>query len=207
MSNLITTSFRDQDHAIEALNDLKRRRHNCISDLDQSVIVDLQSGDRARLLFNANQLTADGMTFVELFRSLLSAAFALPLTAFDMRPFDEGSQVVASGQSDFQHDRSLPDTRWWEEHFGESFLREVGFVVKARGAAILMLLHDRETFWIRRDLIAYGNPMLLTILDVEQNRKIGEILQKRSIGGQHSRPSISRDHSSLGLGSHSFENT
>lgn len=108
MSNLITTSFRDQNHAIEALSDLKRRRRDCISDLDQAVIVSLENGGRASLRFDANQLTADGTTFTELSRSLLSAAFALPLTAFSMQPFDVVSQIAGTDNPIFSRTEIFP---------------------------------------------------------------------------------------------------
>jgi uncharacterized membrane protein len=190
MSNLIITSFRDQSHAVEVLIDLKRRRRDCISDLDRSLIITLVEG-RASLEANANQFNGDYIPFAELARSLLSAALALPLTAFTLDTFDDALTLVPGEQSNFQHTRHLPDIPWWEEHFGESFLREVGGVVRAKGTAVLMLLHDQETFWIRRDLIKVGNTMLHTILNAEQNQLIGEILRSGSTRDQKTRPAIS----------------
>ena len=73
------------------------------------------------------------------------------------------------------------DADWWKDEFGisETFVRDMGHMIKTGDSAIFMLLRSAGPEYVAQQLAPHGGKVLWATLTSEQKAKLQSILDKR----------------------------
>lgn len=187
MSDLVAFVFRDQFRAPEVLNELRRRDWTWVQDLDEAVAVTVNEHGKTRVQLSVDPSTRDGASWARLWGSLLSTTLFLPLTEVMVKAADG---LTFSPRQPLDHrrppDESVVESQWWCDSLEAStnFKRDVAALMAGNASAIFMLLRERNTPAVLRQLSNYGDTIVHTSLSNEQDQKLVKLLGN----GRNSRP-------------------
>ena len=186
MSDLVAFVFKDQFRAPEVLNELRRRDWNWVKDLDEAVAVTVNEDGKTRVQLSVDPSTRDGTSWARLWGSLLSSTLFMPLTEAMVKAAD-GLTFLPRQPWDQRRppDETKVESQWWSDSLeaANNFKRDVAALMAGNASAIFMLLRERNTAAVLRQLSNYGDTIVHTSLSNEQDEKLLKLLGN----GNHSR--------------------
>jgi uncharacterized membrane protein len=179
VSELVVFVFRDQYRAPEVLNELRRREWPWIRDLDDAVAITLNGKGKARVHMSVDLSTCEAVNWARLWGSLLSTTLFLPLTDMMVEAV-KGISVSAGMRAALPTECSseFPEKKWWRDtlHLSENFTRDVAALIAPGGSAIFMLLRAATVPVALEQLRNYGDTIIHTSLNTDQDDKMFAML-------------------------------
>jgi uncharacterized membrane protein len=181
VSELIAFVFRDQFRAPEVLNELRRREFVWVGDLDEAVAVTMNENGKARVHLTVEPSNYRGANWARFWGSFLSVMLFQPMTeviveAASRLAFRPNGNIGTANEYVIWSDES----EWWRKSLASSgngnFKRDVGALMAPNGSAIFMLFRTQNAAAALKQLSNYGDTLVHTTLNSEQDEKLVEML-------------------------------
>jgi len=178
---VIAVVVRDQVRAGEVLKELRRGEVVWVGDLDEGVAVTMNENGKARVHLTVEPSNYRGANWARFWGSFLSVMLFQPMTeviveATSRLAFRPNGNIGTANEYVIWSDES----EWWRKSLASSgngnFKRDVGALMAPNGSAIFMLFRTQNAAAALKQLSNYGDTLVHTTLNSEQDEKLVEML-------------------------------
>jgi uncharacterized membrane protein len=180
VSELVVFIFTDRYRAPEVLNELRRRDGPWSKDLDQAVVVTLDSEARASVHMSVDLSKREAGGWARIWGTLLNTALFVPLTAGMVEAADEVALPSNRiGPSSHRDGEESCEARWWRDSLqdSENFKRDLSALITANSSAILMMLRTPKVSRVLENLRNYGSTIVHTTVSAAQDERLRVMLK------------------------------
>jgi uncharacterized membrane protein len=185
MSHLIVIGYKDDMYrASRVLDELRALNADWTIDLRDAVAVYRNRHGDLRLDQSYGHTTGEGAGWGFLWGSLIGALLALPVAAAGAATAAGALAVGAiGGGGTLGAIGGAADADWWRDEVGlsETYVRDVGALVRPGGSAIFALLLAYDPAFVVDRLAGYGGTVIQTTLTDAQTARLQKILDNRGI--------------------------